>query len=343
MGVAITDLLNRKTITLEFLSGKVIAIDAHLFLYQFLSTIRQPDGTPLTDSRGNVTSHLSGLFFRSTKLMGLGMRLIYVFDGIPPELKLKELEKRREAKSNAVHDYKKAVEEKDVDAMGKFAKRTSRLTKEMIIESKELLDALGIPVVEAPSEGEAQAAQFVKEGTAYAVASQDADAFLFGALRVVRNLSLIGKKKMRSKLAFETYKPELVELEDTLRTLGISQEQLIALGMLVGTDFHPGVMNIGPKKALKLVKEYGNRFDELFSFVKWDEQGDVSWKTIYEIFSQIPVHKNYKIHWKTIHTDMVKKILVEEHNFSEERIDSSLEKLMHEQDKTSQRGLGEFL
>lgn len=341
MGVAITDLLIRKPLQLDSLSGKVIAIDAHLFLYQFLSTIRQPDGTPLTDSKGNVTSHLSGLFFRSTKLMGMGMRLIYVFDGKPPELKKKELERRKLAKSDARAEYNKAVEEQDVDAMGKYAKRTSRLTPDMIKESKELLEALGIPVVEAPSEGEAQAAQLVKEGVAYAVASQDADAFLFGAPRVVRNLSLLGKKKLRSKLAFETYKPELVELQETLNTLGINQEQLIALGMLVGTDFHPGIMNIGPKKALKLVKEYPD-LDKLFTHVKWDEPSDIPWKTVYEVFSLIPVQEKLKIEWKTVDEDMVKNLLVTKHDFTEERIMASLLKLIQEKEKVAQRGLGEY-
>ena len=200
-----------------------------------------------------------------------------------------------------------------------------------------------MPVIEAPSEGEAQAAQLVKEGTAYAVASQDADSFLFGAPRVVRNLSLIGKKKMRSKLAFETYKPEIVDLDETLHSLGISQEQLIALGMLVGTDFNPGIPNIGPKKALKLVSEYAKDLDGLFSHVAWESQSTVAWREVFSLFSNMPVIPHAQLHWKQPDFDAVTAILVKKHEFSAERLSSSLLNLQAEQHKASQRGLGEFL
>jgi len=181
MGCQISELLTKKNITIKDLYGKVIAVDAHLFLYQFLTTIRQQDGSLLTDSKGNITSHLSGLFNRTIKLIDYGLNLVYVFDGKVPDLKHEELEKRKKIKIKAQHEYEDAAKRMDIEEMRKYAARTSRLTLTMITEAKKLLAALGVPVIVAPSEGEAQAAFMVSNNDAYAVASQDADALLFGA------------------------------------------------------------------------------------------------------------------------------------------------------------------
>ena len=341
MGVNITDLLIRKEISLDALNGKVIAADAHLFLYQFLTTIRQPDGTPLMDSKGNITSHLSVIFFRSLRLMEKGIKLAYVFDGKPPALKAEERERRKQLKEEAKIKYEEAAATHDLAAMKKYAGRTAHLTKEMIEESKRLIKALGLPVIEAPSEGEAQAAQLVKEG-AYAVASQDADSLLFGAPKLIRNLSIAGRKKKASKLAFEAVEPELIDLQETLSALGISQNQMIALGLLVGTDFNQGgVKGIGPKTALKLVKQHGENFDSLFAEAGWAfEHG---WKEIFSLFKEMPVEKGLRLSWSQINSEKIKEILVAEHQFSEERVSSALEKLEEQKTKGAQKGLGDFL
>ncbi len=163
MGVQITELLVKKEINLNELANKVIAVDSHLFLYQFLTTIRQRDGSLLIDSKGRVTSHLAGLFTRSTKLIEAGLKLVYVFDGEPPKLKHEERERRKKVKIEAQKKYEEAKKKEDLEEMRKYAARTTRLTPEMIEEAKKLIKALGIPVVEAPSEGEAQAAYMVKK------------------------------------------------------------------------------------------------------------------------------------------------------------------------------------
>jgi flap endonuclease-1 len=343
MGVNISELLAKKEINVEELKGKIIAVDAHIFLYQFLTTIRQRDGTLLMDSKGRVTSHLAGLFSRNAKLIESGLKLVYVFDGKPPELKQRERQKRKELKEEAALKYEEAKDKEDVDEMKKYAARTTRLTGEMIEEAKKLILAMGIPIVQAPSEGEAQAAYMVKQDNAFAAASQDADSLMFGSPRLLRNLSLAGKRKKTNKLAYEEIKPEIVGLSETLASLGISQEQLIALGMLVGTDFNSGgIKGIGPKNALKLVKKYPKDFDALFNEAKWNDFFDYSWEDVYELFTNMPATDDYSLSWKQPNREKIYEFLVNEHDFSEERVKSTLEKLEEEKESRAQKGLGEF-
>ena len=240
MGVAITELLIKKEIELDELSGKTIVIDAPIQLYQFLSSIRGRDGSLLSDSKGEVTSHLIGLSSRIPKLMEKNIRLAYVFDGKVPDLKKKERVRRKELKIEAEKKYHEAVKKEDLEEMKKYAARTTRLTPSMIEEAKKLIEALGIPIIDAPSEAEAQASYIVKNGDAWAVGTNDADVLMFGAPRLIRNLSIVGKRKKTSKLAYETISPELVDLAENLNNLGMDNDQLIALSMLVGTDFNVG-------------------------------------------------------------------------------------------------------
>ena len=254
MGVDLGD-VPKKAASLSDLSGKKFAVDAYNTIYQFLSSIRQPDGTPLMDFKGNVTGHLTGIFYRNARLLENGIRPIYVFDGKPPDEKKNVLDERKAHKTEAEAAWKAALEKGNMEEARKAAQATSRLTQKMAGEAKELLTYMGIPVVEAPSEGEAQASQMVIEGTADAVASQDYDCLLFGAPLLLRNLSIGGRRKLPGKSEYVDVQPEFIALEDALSTLGITRQQLIWMGILVGTDFDEGVKGIGPKKALKIVKE----------------------------------------------------------------------------------------
>ena len=226
MGLQISEIIPKKEMEIHDLKGKTLAVDAFNVIYQFLSSIRQPDGTPLTDSKGRITSHLSGLFYRNINLLQEGIKLIYVFDGKPPALKNSTRELREEAKDEAREKYEKDVEEEDIEAMGKYARQLTKLDKEKIEESKELLRAMGIAVVEAPSEGEAQASYISKkENEVYAIASQDYDCLLFEAPYLIQNLTLARKRKTVS--GYVEIKPQLIELENVLKELEINQEQLI--------------------------------------------------------------------------------------------------------------------
>lgn len=337
MGVQITKLLTKKEITIDSLRGRILVIDAFNILYQFLTTIRARDGTPLTNSKGATTSHLIGLFARTTTLMSKGLKLVFIFDGKAPELKKKERERRQEVKKDAQARFDAAQASEDVDEMRKYASRTVRLTPEMVLEAKKLLTALGIPIVQAPSEGEAQAAYMVKKGDAYAVVSQDADALLFAAPRVIRNLGVSGRKKKTNTLAYEKNNPELIELEKTLKELSLSQEQLITLAILTGTDFAPGgVKGLGPKKALKLVSE--NKLEDIEQLSEWSNHQEVAFSDVLSVFHDMPTTDEYELTWSGIDEQAIKELLVNTHEFSVDRVDNALQKL----ETSGQKGLNEF-
>ena len=249
-----------------------------------------------------------------------------------------EQERRRSLKIRAATEFKRAEAAQDIQGMKKYAGRTAVLTKQMIEESKRLLEALGIPCVQAPSEGEAQAAILAREGIVYASVSQDFDSLLYGTPRLIRNLSVAGRRKRPNSPVYESVQPEMIHLKETLGDLGISQDQLIILAILVGTDYNPGgVKGIGPKNALKLVKEYENKYESLFQSVNW--QHEVSWKEVYEAIVTMPAKKEIHLQWHPINADAVRKILVDEHEFSSERVDTVLDKL---REQKKQSGLRQF-
>lgn len=347
MGLQIGELVPKKEIKIEDLKGKIIAVDAFNTLYQFLANIRQPDGTPLQDSKGRVTSHLSGLFYRTTNLMTRGLKLVYVFDGIPSKLKEKTKEIREARKQEAKQKYEEAKAKGEKEEMFKYSRQTLRLNDEMIDESKELLEALGLPVVQAPGEGEAQCSYMAKNRDAYAVSSQDYDSLLFGAPILIQSLTLARKRRLASG-ALIPVMPEMIELDEVLNSLQITHEQLICLGILVGTDFNPsGVRSIGPKRALQLVQIYKQPVLLFNALGKLVEEGkipepDFDWPDIFELFKKPDVTKNYKIKFKNINEKKVRELLCKEHDFSTERVDSALNKIREKKKELSQKGLKEW-
>jgi flap endonuclease-1 len=322
MGVNLKDIILHEPLNFEDLKGKTIAIDALNSLYQFLASIRQPDGTPLMDSKNRVTSHLSGLLYRTVRLIQLGIKPIYVFDGEPPKLKEREILERRESKENAHIEWKKAISEERLEDAKKFARRTSKLTDEMLDDSKRLLEFMGVPYVQAPSEGEAQCVELCKKNDSWAVGSQDYDALLLGAPRLVKGLTLSG-----------TFELTIVHLEKVLNELGITREQLIEIAILVGTDFNDGIKGIGPKKALKIVRE--NRLSEI--------QFDFDFNEVRNIFMNPVVTDDYSLEWKNPDISAMVEFLSKEHDFSEERVRKAGENLAVAFKEFSQKGLGEWL
>lgn len=342
MGVAFKDIIPAQTIELADLKGKIVVIDGFNLLYQFLTSIRAPDGSLLMDSHRRITSHLVGLFSRIPKLMEAGIKVAVVFDGVPPALKAQERERRRALKMEAETQYEAAKQAEDVESMKKFAARTTRLTEDMIADAKLLLSLLGIPVIQAPSEGEAQAAYMAAKGDCYAVVSQDYDSLIYGAPVVVRNLSLVGKRKQTDKLAYTVVKPELVTLSSVLNTLGIDRDQLIVLAMLIGTDYNPGgIKGIGPQKGLSLVKKCGKDFDTLFTNQKWSEFFSFPWGEAYSLIKNMPVTDDYLLRWSPVDVPTIMDFLIER-EFSEERVKNTLEKLSKKADDRRQKSLFEF-
>jgi flap endonuclease-1 len=348
LGVDLKDLIPSDVIVqiqdLRVLRGKVVAIDAYNALYQFLAAIRQPDGTPLMDSQGRVTSHLSGLFYRTINLVENGVKPVYVFDGKPPELKAREIEKRKAIKEEASKKYEEAIKAGDLEAARRYAAMASKLTDSMVEDTKRLLSAMGIPWVQAPAEGEAQAAYMARVGDAYATASQDYDSLLFGSPRLIRNLTISGKRKLPKKEEYVEIFPEIIELDKLLMKLGLTREALIDIGILVGTDYNPdGFEGIGPKRAHQLIKAYGSIERIPKALLKSPVEVDIAF--IKQYFLNPPVTKNYKLDWNEPDTKQVIEILVKEHDFSEDRVRNALERLIkayREHIKGSQLGLAKW-
>ena len=333
MGLNISQIIPKREISLEELKNKKLAVDASQVLYQFLSSIRQPDGTPLMDSNENITSHLMGISTRIPSLIERNIRLAFVFDGKPPLLKIQEQEQREHRKQLAEKKLEEAKEEGDEELMLKYSKQSIRLNFRMIEESKELLKAFGLPVIQAPSEAEAQCSFMAEKGDVYGVVSTDYDSLLYSAPRLIKNITASSRRKVRN--TYVKINPEMIELNEVLDTLQISQDQLIALAIMIGTDYDSGIKGIGPKTALKLVKQEKD-FDKLFKQLN----PDFDWKKIYATFKSMPIMKNYQLKWNEPDENKIKKILVDDHDFNEERIDRMLEKLNKKE--KNQKGLYSF-
>ena len=324
MGVKLKQFTNGKKIELKELNNKTISIDAFNTLYQFLATIRGPMGEPLKNRDGEITSHLTGLFYRNINLLNSNIKPIFVFDGKPPELKKKEIERRKKIKKDAKIKYEKAVEEKDEETAKKYAQMISRIEDYMIDDSKKLLDLLGIPWVEASSEAEATAAHFTKIGKSDYTASQDYDAILFGAPNLIRNLTISGRRKVPRKNVYVNVDPEVIELKKLLEENNLSREQLIDIGILIGTDFNPnGIRGIGPVTAVKYIKKYGKleHINELKEKIQ-----EIEYEQIREIFLRPKITEPGDIKWNNIKKDKLVEFLCDEKGFSHDRIQNSLKK-----------------
>ena len=326
LGVNLRDLVPKTAVTLESLGGKSIAIDAYNALYQFLAIIRQPDGTPLKDSTGKITSHLSGLFYRTTNLVELGIKAVYVFDGVPPTLKETEIKRRAKVKEEALVKYEKAMAEGRIEEARSYAQATSRLKDYMADDSKRLLTLMGIPWLQAPSEGEAQAAHLARKGDTNFCASQDYDSLLFGAPMLVRNVTISGRRKLPKKDVYIDVVPETVDLNQALKELGITREQLVDIGILVGTDFNPeGIKGMGPKTALKLIKEHGT-LENALPHIK-DVEFPVEPQRIRDIFLNPKVRDDYRLEWRQPDEEGIINFMCREKDFSEDRVKKAIEKM----------------
>ncbi len=342
MGLNIREIIPRKEIQISDLRGKIVCVDAFNILYQFLSTIRQPDGTPLMDNKKRITSHLSGIFYRNINLLSEGIKLVYVFDGEAPELKQKTYKKRKKLRDIANEKYEEAEKEENLEKMKRYSSQLIRLDDKIIKESKELLVAMGIPVVQAPSEGEAEAAYLARhKSEIYSAVSQDYDSLLFGTPRLIRNLTISKRKKTFS--GYIEVNPEIIELQDVFNKLEINLDQLICLGILVGTDYNPGgIPGIGQKRALGIVQKFKTPiriFKEVEEKINnLPEENKFDWTEIFELFHK-PNVKIFDFKFEEINEEKIKKILVNEHDFSDERIEKQLEKLREFKEKSKQKDL----
>ena len=333
MGLNLKSLVNREKTKLESFSNRIIAIDAYNAIYQFLAIIRGPDGMQLSDSEGRITSHLSGLLYRNINFLSLGIKPVYVFDGKPPSLKTAEIERRRQIKKDATVKYEKAIAEGNLEDARKYAQQTTSMRDGMVEDSKTLLQYFGIPFIDAPSEGEATAANLTNTGQAYASASQDFDSVLFGAKRLVRNFTNSGRRKIPNRNTYIEIEPEIIDTQKTLQELGLTKEELVDVGILIGTDFNPdGFERIGPKTALKLIKQY-SRLEDISQIQ--DQLKEIDFEQIRKIFLEPKVAKVKDIIFEKTDYDAITDYLVNERNFSQDRVQSSLNRLKKALEKRS--------
>jgi flap endonuclease-1 len=270
---------------------------------------------------------LSGLFYRTVNLAEKGVKVAYVFDGKSPALKEAEIKRRAKVKVEALVKYEKAVKAGKMEVAKRYAQMTSKLKDYMPNDSKRLLTELGIPWIQAPSEGEAQAAYLTTKGDADYCGSQDYDSLLFGAKALVRNVTVSGRRKVPRKNRYIEVFPEVMKLDQALKELEISREQLIDVAILVGTDFNPdGVKGVGPKTALKLIKKHGSIEEATSEIGEVDFADDVA--EIREIFLKPKITDTYNLKWNTPNVDGVVDFLCRERDFSEDRVRRTLNKMI---------------
>ncbi|KAF8624400.1 hypothetical protein AX15_005883 [Amanita polypyramis BW_CC] len=233
---------------IKTLFGRKVAIDASMSIYQFLIAVRQRDGELLTNEAGETTSHLMGFFYRTIRIVENGIKPAYVFDGKPPELKKGVLAKRFERREEAKEGGEEAKEIGTAEDVDRYSRRTVKVTSQHNEECRKLLGLMGIPVVIAPSEAEAQCAELARGGKVYAAGSEDMDTLTFNAPILLRHLTFSEAKKQPISE---------INLELALKGLEMNMSQFIDLCILLGCDYLEPIKGIGPKSALKLVKEHG--------------------------------------------------------------------------------------
>ncbi|EPQ50958.1 PIN domain-like protein [Gloeophyllum trabeum ATCC 11539] len=324
---------------IKTLFGRKVAIDASMSIYQFLIAVRQRDGEMLTNDAGETTSHLMGFFYRTIRMVENGIKPAYVFDGKPPELKSGVLAKRFERREEAKEEGEEAKETGTVEEMDRFARRQVRVTKEHNEECRKLLKLMGIPVVVAPSEAEAQCAELARGGKVYAAGSEDMDTLTFNAPILLRHLTFSEAKKQPISE---------IDLAKVLEGLEMDMSQFIDLCILLGCDYLEPIKGIGPKNALKLIREHGGlkgAIEELRKKVaaKGEEAGDDAkkkkggihipqdwpWEEAKKLFEKpdvIPADE-LEIEWQNPDVDGLVDFLVTEKGFNEDRVRKGAEKL----------------
>jgi flap endonuclease-1 len=336
MGVQLGDIVEAKTIEIDDLAGRTIAFDGNNILYQFLSIIRGRDGQPLKDSEGRVTSHLSGLIYRNSNLVESGIKIVYVFDGTPHKFKKSVLDQRHSIRQAAKVHYREAIEEGDKEKAKRYGQQAVVATTNIVDDAKTLLTNMGIPWVQAPGEGEAQTAYMATKGDVWGAASQDYDSLLYGAPKLVRNLSITGRRKLPRKNVYIKVEPELLELSRIFTNLDIDRNQLIDMGILIGTDYNPaGVKGIGPKTALKLIKQNGT-LENTLEHIK-NPNFPHPPEEIRELFLHPRTTDSYELTWRKPDVAATIGFLCGEHNFDQVRVTNALDKMSQGFTKTKQR------
>ncbi|KAK9670052.1 hypothetical protein RND81_13G173700 [Saponaria officinalis] len=318
--------------------GRKIAIDASMSIYQFLIVVGRTGTEMLTNEAGEVTSHLQGMFSRTIRLLEAGIKPVYVFDGQPPDLKKQELAKRYSKRADATEDLSAAIETGDKEGIEKFSKRTVKVTKQHNDDCKKLLGLMGVPVVEAPSEAEAQCAALCKNGKVYAVASEDMDSLTFGASKFLRHLMDPSSKKI-PVMEFEMAK--------VLEELNLTMDQFIDLCILSGCDYCDNIKGIGGMTALKLIRQHGSIeiILENLNKERYQIADDWPYQEARRLFKEphvFPENEEPELKWSPPDEEGLVNFLVKENGFNIDRVTKAIEKIKTAKAKSSQGRLESF-
>jgi len=311
--------------------SRIVAIDGNMSMYQFLIGVRG-SGQDLENQDGKITSHLQGILYRTTRLLEAGIKPVYVFDGKPPELKYSELEKRKLKTEQAQEEMEDADEERKIQ----MSKRTIRVSKEQIEEAKVLLQLLGIPVIQAPSEAEAQCCELVKGKLAYAIGTEDMDALTFGSNILLRHLNFSEARK-EPILEFN--------LEKILSELKLTYNQFIDLCILCGCDYTDSIKGIGPKRALKLIREHQTIENILPHLTKKNVVPEhfpiVEVRNLFLKPDVIPCSE-IKLTWNEVNQQELLNYLVNDKQFDEQKVKKVIERIKVARKKMGQQRIDSF-
>ncbi|THC87704.1 hypothetical protein EYZ11_012852 [Aspergillus tanneri] len=293
--------------------GRKVAIDA------FLIAVRS-EGQQLMSDTGETTSHLMGMFYRTLRMVDNGIKPLYVFDGAPPTLKSGELAKRTARKSEAADAHEEAKEIGTAEDVEKFSRRTVRVTKEHNAECKKLLELMGIPYIDAPTEAEAQCAVLARAGKVYAAASEDMDTLCFESPILLRHLTFSEQRKEPI---------QEIHMSRVLEGLGMDRRQFIDLCILLGCDYLEPIPKVGPNTALKLIREHGS-LEKVVEAIESDTKKkyvipeDWPYQDARELFLNPDVrdasHPDCDFKWDAPDVEGLVEFLVRDKGFNEDRV-----------------------
>ncbi|XP_050355925.1 flap endonuclease 1 [Nymphalis io] len=316
--------------------GRKVAIDASMSLYQFLIAVRS-EGAQLTSVDGETTSHLMGTFYRTIRLVENGIKPVYVFDGKPPEMKSHQLNKRAERREEAEKELQKATEAGDSASIEKFNRRLVKVTKQHGEEARQLLKLMGVPVVEAPCEAEAQCAALVKAGKVYAVATEDMDALTFGSDVLLRHLTFSEARKMPV---------QEFHLNQVLDGLELNHTEFIDLCILLGCDYCGSIRGIGPKRAIELIKQHRSIEQVLHNIDtnKYPPPENWNFEDARRLFlnPEVTEGKDIELKWSDPDEDGLVKFLCGDKQFNEDRVRNGAKKLIKARTGSTQGRLDGF-
>ena len=304
------------------LSGKKVAIDISIFIYQYLMNVRH-NNQLLTNSEGKITSHISGIFYKTVNYLTLGIEPIYIFDGKPPEDKSDVIKERNKKAENAKEKLKSSSDEKD---KLKYEKMSTRMNKGHIEDIKTLLNLMGVKYIQdEEGEAEAIASELCRIGYVDYVVTEDMDALVYGCPRMIRNnldKSIKGKDIVSE-----------IKLDKIIESLDISQDKFIELCVLCGCDYCENIPKIGNVKALKIIKEYEN----IQEFISKNKTYNVPENYLEKYNKSIEIFKLYKNKYDNIENipifnsnpnfSKLINYLVNDCNISEKKVQNAIKKI----------------